>query len=292
MNRFCLLSTALALALSLPLMSDVTVRRRNRRNSVKINTKTKAHQNRSAKTNHAANAHRKKNPVRPPDPTLASSKSLVKKTFSGKNGKLPYCQFTENMSSDEDPTLLLVLHGRNGCGSDNTRQLSSPELRALLRYLKKNPKKTIILAPQCPPNQDWIHSWGEEKGSPIQLLLELTAAKCREFKIPADRVCISGISMAGRACYTIMAQHPGKFAKAIIVSASGKESDAAQVQGDFLIIHGEDDQLIPESRAAGIAKLISSNPEATAKYIRMTGEDHISCSENAFTNEVWNWLFR
>ncbi|MBO4632722.1 MAG: hypothetical protein J5858_12430, partial [Lentisphaeria bacterium] len=243
-------------------------------------------------TNQAANANRKKPPVRPPDPTLATSKSLVKKTFSGKNGKLPYCQFTENMKSDGEPTLLLVLHGRSGCGSDNTRQLSSPALRSLLKYLRRDQKKTIILAPHCPPNQDWIHNWGEGKGSPMKLLLEVTAAKCREFNIPADRVCISGISMAGKACYTIMAQHPGKFAKAIIVSASGSESDAAQVKGDFLIIHGEDDRLIPEDRAAGIAKLVSSNPEATAKYIRMTGEDHISCAENAFTNEVWHWLFR
>ena len=291
MNRFCLLLTALALALSLPLMSDITVRKRHKRPSTRKTTQ-QAKQTRSAKSKQTANDNKKKNPVRPPDRTLASSKNMAKKTFSGQSGKLQYCQFTENMNSDGEPTLLLVLHGRSGCGSDNTRQLSSPALRSLLKYLGKNQKKTVILAPQCPSNQDWFHSWGKEADSPMKLLLELTAAKCREFNIAAERVCISGISMGGRACYSIMAQHPGKFAKAIVVSASGSESDAAKVKGDFLIIHGEDDRLIPEDRAAGIAKLISSSPDAKAKYIRMTGEDHISCPEKAFTNEVWNWLFR
>ena len=290
MNRFCLLLTALALALSLPLMSDVTVRRRNRRNSVKINTK--AHQSRSSKTNQAANANRKKNIVRPPDPTLAASRNMAKKTFSGQSGKLLYCQFTENMNSDGSPTLLLVLHGRSGCGSDNTRQLASPALRSLLKYLGKNQKKTIILAPQCPSNQDWTRSRGGEGGSPMELLLELAAAKRREFNIPADRVCITGISMGGSACYKIMAQHPREFAKAIIVSGGGRESDIVRLKGNFLIVHGENDRLIPEERAAGIAKLISTSPDAKAKYIRMAGKDHLSCAENAFTNEVWNWLFR
>ena len=126
----------------------------------------------------------------------------------------------------------------------------------------------------------------------MELLLELAAAKRREFNIPADRVCISGISMGGSACYTIMAQHPDEFAKAVIVSGGGRESDIVRLKGNFLIVHGENDQLIPEERAAGIAKLISTNPDAKAKYIRMAGKDHIACAENAFTNEVWNWLFR
>ena len=98
--------------------------------------------------------------------------------------------------------------------------------------------------------------------------------------------------MGGSACYTIMARHPGEFAKAVIVGGGGKESDIVRLKGDFLIVHGENDQLIPEERAAGIAKLISTSPDAKAKYIRMAGKDHLSCAENAFTNEVWNWLFR
>ena len=126
----------------------------------------------------------------------------------------------------------------------------------------------------------------------MELLLELTAAKRQEFNIPADRVCISGISMGGSACYKIIALHPGEFAKAIVVGGGGKESDIVRMKGDFLIVHGENDQLIPEERAAGIAKLISTSSDAKAKYIRMAGKDHIACAENAFTNEYWNWLFR
>lgn len=294
MNRFCLLLTALALSVSLPLMSDITIRKRHKRSSHPRKTTQQARPTRSGKSNQAANANRKKPAFRPPDTTLATSKNMAKKTFSGQSGELPYCQFTENMNSDGSATLLLVLHGRSGCGSDNTRQLSSPALRSLLKYLGKNQKKTIILAPQCPSNQDWTRSRGRggEGGSPMELLLELAAAKRREFNIPAERVCITGISMGGSACYTIMARHPGEFAKAVIVGGGGKESDIVRLKGDFLIVHGENDQLIPEERAAGIAKLISTSPDAKAKYIRMAGKDHISCAENAFTNEVWNWLFR
>ena len=160
MNRFCLLLTALALSVSLPLMSDITIRKRHKRSSHTRKTTQQARQTRSGKSNQAANANRKKTASRPPDTTLAASRNMAKKTFRGQSGELLYCQFTENMNSDGSPTLLLVLHGRSGCGSDNTRQLSSPALRSLLKYLGKNQKKTIILAPQCPSNQDWTRSRG------------------------------------------------------------------------------------------------------------------------------------
>ena len=101
MNRFCLLLSALALSASLPLMSDITIRKHHKRSSARKTTQ-QAKQARSAKSKQAANANRKKPAFRPPDPTLAASKNMAKKTFSGQSGELPYCQFTENMNRQKE----------------------------------------------------------------------------------------------------------------------------------------------------------------------------------------------
>ena len=239
------------------------------------------------------NSGRSGRPSRPYASSAAesvSSKNLTKQRFNGQTGSLPYCQFTENMDSSDSPMLLLVLHGRSNSGTDNSAQLSSPALRSLLAYLGKRSAKMIIIAPQCPSGQDWTGGRGGRSLLPV--LDELVRAKCREFNIQQQRCFITGISMGGGACYTLMAEYPGLFAKAIVVCAACRDADIARLRGDFFIIHGENDRLIPADRAKQTAQSISGKSNATAKLSILPGKDHISCAENAYGENCWSWLLR
>ena len=219
-----------------------------------------------------------------------SSPNMTKRRFTGRSGTLQYCQFAENMNGSGSPSLLLVLHGRSGSGSDNTSQLSSPALRSLIPYLNRHAGKVIVLAPQCPSGQDWTGGRGGTSLLPV--LNELVREKCREFNISPGKCGITGISMGGGACYTFMAQYPGLFAKAIVVCAACRENDSARLNGNFYIIHGENDQLIPAERARQTAQSISQKGNAQVKFTCLPGKDHISCAENAYTEACWKWMFQ
>ena len=219
-----------------------------------------------------------------------SSPNMTKKRFTGRSGTLQYCQFAENMNGSGSPFLLLVLHGRSGSGSDNTAQLSSPALRSLIPYLNRHAEKVIVLAPQCPYGQDWTGGRGGTSLLPV--LNELVREKCREFNIPSGKCVITGISMGGGACYTFMAQYPGLFSKAIVVCAACRENDAARLDGNFYIVHGENDQLIPAERARQTVQSISRKGNARVKFTCLPGKDHISCAESAYTELCWKWMFQ
>ncbi len=231
---------------------------------------------------------------RPPFPSsggaAVTSPGMIRKRFSGKNGTLSYCQFAENMSRPGPPWLLLVLHGRSGSGSDNTSQLVSPALRSLIPYLKKSADKVIVLAPQCPSGQDWTGGRGGRSLLPV--LDELVREKCREFGIPKEKCLITGVSMGGGACYTFMAEYSGIFARALVVCAACRESAAPRLRGEFYIVHGENDQLIPVERAKRTAELLSRNGNCEVSFFCIPGKDHISCAESAYKADRWKLLFR
>lgn len=229
-------------------------------------------------------------PLSPSGGEAVTSPNMTKKRFSGKNGSLPYCQFAENMHRPGPTSLLLVLHGRSGSGSDNTSQLVSPALRSLIPYLKKSADKVVVLAPQCPSGGDWTGGRGGRSLLPV--LDELVREKCREFGIPKEKCFITGVSMGGSASYTFMAEYPGVFARALVVCAACREPDVPRLRGEFYIVHGENDRLIPAERAERTAQLLSRNGGCKVSFSCMPGKDHISCAESAYTADRWKLLFR
>ncbi len=78
------------------------------------------------------------------------------------------------------PTLITILHGSDGYGSDNTRQLSTPSLFPLVEYIQSHSEKAIILLPQCPAKKNW---------KALRPALDgLIKEKAREFHVPAKRI--------------------------------------------------------------------------------------------------------
>lgn len=214
---------------------------------------------------------------------------VIRKTFAGKSGRIAYCQIEENMKRPgETAALVLILHGKSGAGRDNSRQLSSPAVESLLKFTRSGGVSVLILVPQCPPERDWVRG-GEN--SVLTAVAELTAEKCREFRIPPERCYVTGVSMGGGACYAIMAARPGRFAKAVVVSAGGRPELAGRLTGDFYIVHGGNDRLIPVQRARRMAQAIGCRGGGHVQFVCLPGKGHTDGAEAAYSRTCWEWLF-
>lgn len=224
-----------------------------------------------------------------PDCGIPSGANIARRYFKGKSGGISYCLITENMTRPDTPSLVLILHGKSGCGTDNTRQLASPAVKSLLGFIRSSGEKTVIIVPQCPPDRDWVRGG---TGSMLSVAAELTAEQCRKFRIPPEKTYITGVSMGGGACYAMMSSRPGMFAKAIVVSAGGRPSDAGSMNGDFYIIHGENDRLIPVARARETARMLAGDKKNQVIFKSLPGKGHADGAEAAYTRECWRWLFR
>lgn len=210
-------------------------------------------------------------------PSLLTSLPVEQQTFAG---DLPYCQ---NKPQAPVEALVVLLHGRSGSGTDNLAQLANPAVKSLFAYVEQTGKRVLVLLPQAPQRGGW--SAVEEN------LARLVSSKIREYHIPADKVYISGVSMGGGGVYSLMAKHPGLFSKAVLVSAGGRAELARKMKGQFLLIHGEQDRVIPFARAEQMAQALAQNKAVQVVLWPLAGRGHIDGAQAAYSANTWNWLF-
>ena len=98
--------------------------------------------------------------------------------------------------------------------------------------------------------------------------------------------------MGGGACYSMMIRQPDLFSRAVIVSSGGRVEDASRLKGDFYIVHGENDRLIPPAKVQAMANAIQKDPENHVQFIILPGKDHVQASRAAYSEECFHWLFR
>lgn len=227
---------------------------------------------------------------------VSPSKNLVRELnmsqlqFRDTNGKIDYCQAIVNKELPGEMSLVLILHGKSGCGDDNVRQLASPALKPLLSFVKTHAKKCVVLVPQCPSGRDWV---GGDSGTPlISVVSELVKRKCKEFDVPPNRTYITGISMGGGACYTLAAKESQLFARAVVVSAGGRPNDASKIRCDVYIVHGDQDRTIPVDRARTMADAIRKNGKSAVQFTILPNKDHIETAHQAYSEKCWRWLFQ
>ncbi len=99
---------------------------------------------------------------------------------SPSGGVVPYRQISINGRLRKSATLIVIRHGDDGAGTDNTRQLSTPSLFPLVDYIQQHSEKAIILLPQRPAKKSW------KAVEPT--ITELVHKKAREFHVPDTRI--------------------------------------------------------------------------------------------------------
>lgn len=242
-------------------------------------------------TVYAVDRHKTQRKMRPQTDEISVSISdiqalgIQQKTYNGLNYGVKFVN--ENMTGDT--RLILLLHGRSGMGDDNLRQLANPAIKSLSDYAKNNGQKIIILAPQCPKG----NGWGKinDAGSSINTAIELVKQIMQEYSVLPKNVYVSGNSMGGAVCYSLMSRYPNIFAKAIIISSGGNSQEVRSAKGEFYILHSENDNIISVERAKSMVEALQNNPQTNVKFKILQSNGHMGNAKLAYTNDVWEWMF-
>lgn len=221
-----------------------------------------------------------------PPKELVEDANLRREEFTSPNGKLGYCEFLENADAEGETWMVLVFHGMSARGDDNLRQLSSPAIKPLLDYVRREKIKTLVLVPQCPADGSWAR--GGEKPV-LDIVYDLVDAKRRQYGIAPERSIATGFSMGAGGCYFLMIKHPGVFTRAIVVGAGGMESWAQRLRGAFYIATGTEDQFSSADNAETLARAIADRGNVV-RFEKIAGADHIESAEKVY-DDCWEWAF-
>jgi predicted peptidase len=190
--------------------------------------------------------------------------------------------------------IVLWLHGANGRGSDNLRQISdgnflgthvwtAPEIQ------DKDP--VFVLAPQVEDTKTWSRPH-VNTGVPISLRLALEILNTieKEYSIDRGREYIAGQSMGGEGVWAALATAPGRFAAAIPLCSDGFDDEIEpDAKVPVWIFQGDADPIVSVERAR---KWVAALRQAggSPKYTEVPGIGH-NVWDTAFANtDAATWL--
>ena len=215
---------------------------------------------------------------------------LQARTFTNSSGTLPYRLF---VPADYDPAkqypLILHLHGSGERGIDNRIQISSQSGPLAFLFHENQAKQSCFLvAPQCPTTGNWIDNIRRPQ------LVALIAALKQEFKIDADRVFVTGLSMGGIGTWELLAQNGNLFAAGVPMSgAPGTLTPAATAALMFRIpvwnFHAFDDSVVPVGNSQNLIGAMRALG-GTPIYTEFATGDHPIWSSAYATPRWYDWM--
>ncbi|MEI6888666.1 MAG: prolyl oligopeptidase family serine peptidase [Bacteroidales bacterium] len=184
----------------------------------------------------------------------SSSRFSFNKYANGKGDTLNYRLLFPDYDTVRKYPLVIFLHGSGERGNDNEAQLQWGVMNfATDQAMVMHP--AIVIAPQCPANQEWSNFAENEKtgelrlrpdpSKPMELVLELIHQLIKTFSIDTNRIYITGLSMGGYGTYDAIERYPRLFAAAVPVCGGGDVSKAASVAHiPVWIFHGSEDAAV------------------------------------------------
>ena len=210
-----------------------------------------------------------------------------KRIFENGNTVLPYrLVLPENYDDAKSYPMLVFLHGAGERGNDNELQLFH-----CVQYLADTLPECIIVAPQCPANNQWVDTpWTKgaysidkvPESNELKAVVELLDTLQEEFNVDADRIYASGLSMGGFGAWDLMMRHNDYFAAGILVCGGGDLSQAEALKDTPLFVfHGDADPTVPVSGSRDVVQAIRDAGGELVQYVEYAGQGH----------GIWNTAF-
>jgi hypothetical protein len=140
------------------------------------------------------------------------------------------------------PPVLLYLHGSGERGDDlDAVHGTGPAIHVRAGH----DLPFLIVSPQCPAGESW--SVPQLKG-----LLDEVASK---YRIDADRVYLTGLSMGGYGVWELAAEYPDRFAAIAPICGAGGPGDAGRLRNlPAWVFHGQQDREVPFGRSVELVE--------------------------------------
>ncbi|MEO8351063.1 MAG: GDSL-type esterase/lipase family protein [Chthoniobacteraceae bacterium] len=222
------------------------------------------------------------------------------RTFTNPDGKtLPYrLLIPKNYDPAQKYPLVLFLHGAGERGTDNVAQLTHGA-PLFLKPEVRDQFPCFVLAPQCPPEQQWsaVKGWNgpvayaEEPTEPMALALGAVDAVEKEFSIDPDRLYVTGLSMGGYGSWDAVCRNPQKWAAAAPVCGGGEPARIAAAKDvPVWAFHGLNDNVVPLERSEEMVRALKeAGGTAMLSVYPYTGHDSWTIAYGE--PQILPWMF-
>jgi len=183
----------------------------------------------------------------------------------------------KDYEKQESWPVLLFLHGSGERGTDLelVKKHGPPKLIA-----EGKDFPFIVVSPQCPEGMWW---------EPIELIALLDEVG-RKYKVDADRICVTGLSMGGFGTWRLAAYAPERIS-AIAPICGGGESYWARMfpRLPTWAFHGAKDDGVPLERSEAMIKALEK-AGGSPKLTVYPDAGHDSWTETYKDHELYDWL--
>ncbi len=211
-----------------------------------------------------------------------------KLTYTNSDTTLPYrLILPENYDESKEYPMIVFFHGAGERGNDNELQFFH-----CVQYLHDNtPEPCIILAPQCPLNNQWVDTpWSlgaysvdnVPESNEMKAVVELIGELQTKYSVDSDRIYAAGISMGGFATWDAIMRHNDLFAAGIPVCGGGDISKAELLkETPIFTFHAVNDSAVPVSGTRDTVNAIKNAGGEKIEYTEYTTGGH----------GIWNQAF-
>lgn len=205
------------------------------------------------------------------------------KEFAG----VKYQEFAKLSSDDKMPALLIYLHGKSGCGTDNERQIQTPSVCNIHDFLQKSEMSIYFIAPQCPPT----HEWAAHRDMPgyEDKIFELIEHYIKDVGVDINRIYLCGVSMGSVGTWKILQEKNDFFAAVFIASGGNRNAEPNEyLKTPLCVTVGEFERSTEDLRwlSLEIERL-----GGRVNFSILAGLGHREACDKAFTAERLKWLF-
>jgi len=175
--------------------------------------------------------------------------------------------------------LLIFLHG-SGERGDNLNKVKKHGPPKLCEDGQSLP--FIVLAPQC-PSDEW---WNPDK------LYDLLQTIQEEYRVDADRIYITGLSMGGHGTWALIGRYPDAFAAAAPICGRANPELADRITSvSVWVFHGGADTIVP----AFYSERMGSALEDAGGDVKLTiypEAGHDSWTETYSNEALYQWFLQ
>jgi predicted peptidase len=218
-----------------------------------------------------------------------------KKVYVTKKGeRLPYRLYVPlGYDTNRKYPLLLWLHGGEGRGNDNVRQISGNNQAGTHFWSSKEVQlqfPMFELIPQCPSGDNWSDPDLNQPTKWLELTMSALADVEREFSIDTDRIYLAGQSMGGLGVWSALQAYPGRWAAAVILSAYDTFTDVKALgQTPIWVFQGDQDETVPVILVRDMMKQLNK-VHANLRYTEYRKMDHEVWKKAFAEPELLPWL--
>ncbi len=183
----------------------------------------------------------------------------------------------KDFQKQESWPLMLFLHGAGERGDD----LDRVTFHGPPKIVKtKTDFPFVVVSPQCPKGTWW-------KTDRLVPLLDHVIDK---YKVDADRVVVTGLSMGGFGSWGLAGKCPERWA-AVVPICGGGDPEQAEKMKDLAIwnFHGAKDRVVPIGRSEAMVNAVR-DAGGQVKFTVYPEAGHNSWTQAYSTPELYEWM--